>query len=211
MKGTKFIRHLMVIGALGLSLGLQLSAARSQDSQPAKVAALLEPAPAADIPSATKPRAKKQKSRAARSDRGTVGIGGYSPGTIVVKTRERRLYYILESGKAVRYTVGVGRPDKQWSGQSAISGKYIRPAWSPPEEIRRDNPRLPDVIPSGAASNPMGAAALTIAGGEYAIHGTNRPGSVGGFVSYGCIRMLNSDIMDLFARVDVGTPVVVER
>lgn len=144
-------------------------------------------------------------------DRGTVGLSGYSPGTIVIKTRERRLYYTVGNGRAVRYTVGVGRPDKQWTGQSLISGKYIKPAWSPPLEVRLDNPRLPNVIPGGAPNNPMGAAALTIAGGEYAIHGTNRPGSVGGFVSYGCIRMLNSDIMDLFKRVAVGTPVIVER
>lgn len=208
MNGTKSIQALVAIGVLGLSLGLQLSAASAQDSRPAKVAALQEPTPQAARPSATaRPAAKKVQKLA----RGMVSLGGYSPGTIVVKTRERRLYYILDTGKAVRYPVGVGRPDKQWSGHSAISGKYIRPAWSPPEEIRRDNPRLPYVIPGGAPNNPMGAAALTIAGGEYAIHGTNRPGSVGGFVSYGCIRMLNSDIMDLFERVAVGTPVVVER
>jgi len=142
---------------------------------------------------------------------GFASINGYSPGTVVIRTRERRLYYVLGNGKAVRYPVGVGRPDKQWFGQSMISGKYIKPAWSPPEEIRRDNPRLPHVIPSGAPNNPMGAAALTLSGGEYAIHGTNRPGSVGGFVSYGCIRMLNKDILDLFDRVAVGTTVVVER
>jgi lipoprotein-anchoring transpeptidase ErfK/SrfK len=147
----------------------------------------------------------------ARTERGTVSLGGYSPGTIVIKTRERRLYYVVGDGKAVRYPVGVGRPSKQWEGHSAISGKYIRPAWSPPEEIIRDKPRIARLIPGGAPNNPMGAAALTIAGGEYAIHGTNRPGSVGGFVSYGCIRMLNADILDLFDRVAVGTPVVVER
>jgi len=147
----------------------------------------------------------------ARADRGTVSLGGYSAGTIVIKTNQRRLYYIVGNGRAVSYPVGVGRRDKQWTGASMISGKYIKPAWSPPEEIRRDNPRLPYVIPGGAANNPMGAAAMTLLGGEYAIHGTNRPGSVGGFVSYGCIRMLNSDILDLFSRVAVGTPVVVER
>ena len=146
----------------------------------------------------------------AHADRGTVSLSGYSQGTIVIKTRERRLYYMVGDDRALRYPVGVGRPDKQWAGRSIISGKYIKPAWSPPEEIRRDNPRLPDVIPGGAANNPMGAAAMTLVGGEYAIHGTNRPGSVGGFVSYGCIRMLNSDILDLFNRVGVGTPVVVE-
>ena len=195
------IRALMSVGALGLALGMPVSATRAQ-----VLATLGDPSPPAAIPS-TKDAAKK----AQKSERGTVSLGGYSPGTIVIKTRERRLYYVLADGKAVRYSVGVGRPDKQWSGQSAISGKYIRPAWSPPEEIRLDNPRLPYVIPGGAPNNPMGAAALTIAGGEYAIHGTNRPGSVGGFVSYGCIRMLNSDVLDLFERVAVGTPVVVER
>ena len=147
----------------------------------------------------------------ARAGRGTASLNGYSPGTIVIKTRERRLYYVVGNGQAVRYPVGVGRPDKQWFGHSAISGKYIKPAWSPPAEIIRDNPRISRLIPSGAPNNPMGAAAMTIAGGEYAIHGTNRPGSVGGFVSYGCIRMLNSDILDLFERVAVGTPVIVER
>lgn len=146
-----------------------------------------------------------------KSERSLASLYSYRPGTIVVKTNERRLYYVVGNGQVLRYTVGVGRAGKQWSGQSAISGKYIRPAWSPPEEIRREKPGLPSVIPSGSPSNPMGAAAMTIAGGEYAIHGTNQPGSIGGFVSYGCIRMRNSDILDLFDRVAVGTPVVVER
>jgi lipoprotein-anchoring transpeptidase ErfK/SrfK len=78
----------------------------------------------------------------------------------------------------------------------------MRPAWSPPEEVRLDNPNLPDVIPGGAPNNPMGLAALTVSGGEYAIHGTNRPESIGKFASYGCIRMHNEDIADLFERVD---------
>ena len=65
------------------------------------------------------------------------------------------------------------------------------------------------MIPGGSPSNPMGVAAMTLAGGEYAIHGTNRPNSVGGYVSYGCVRMYNQDISDLFNRVEVGTPVVV--
>ncbi len=67
------------------------------------------------------------------------------------------------------------------------------------------------VIPGGSPHNPMGAAALTMRGGEYAIHGTNRPELIGGFVSHGCIRMYNSDIRELYRLVDVGTPVVVER
>ena len=131
------------------------------------------------------------------------------PGTVVVKTQERRLYLVLGDGTAIRYPVAVGRPGKQWEGSTRVSGKHISPAWSPPDEVRADNPRLPDVIPGGSPSNPMGPRALTLAGGEYAIHGTNRPNSIGTFASYGCIRMYNEDILDLFERVDVGTPVVV--
>jgi lipoprotein-anchoring transpeptidase ErfK/SrfK len=114
--------------------------------------------------------------------------GEYSPGTIIVKTNERRLYYVVDQGHAVRYPVGVGRAGKQWAGTTRIDGKYRNPAWSPPREVKRDKPSMPDVIP-----------------------GTNMPGSVGGFVSYGCIRMLNGDISDLYQRVSVGTTVVVTR
>ena len=139
-----------------------------------------------------------------------VGISGdYTPGTIVVKTSERRLYLILDYGHAMRYPVGVGKSGKQWAGTTQIDGKYRNPAWSPPAEVKHDKPNMPDVIPGGSPKNPMGVAAMTLAGGEYAIHGTNMPGSVGGFVSYGCIRMLNTDISDLYQRVSVGTPVVI--
>ena len=139
-----------------------------------------------------------------------VGISGeYTPGTIVVKTSERRLYLILDYGHAMRYPVGVGKSGKQWAGTTQIDGKYRNPAWAPPSEVKRDKPSIPDVIPGGSRRNPMGVAALTLAGGQYAIHGTNRPGSVGGFVSYGCIRMLNDDITDLYHRVSIGTTVTV--
>jgi lipoprotein-anchoring transpeptidase ErfK/SrfK len=142
-----------------------------------------------------------------------VGFSGtYTSGTVVVKTSERALYYVLGNGKAVRYPVGVGRAGKQWTGTAFISGKQLRPAWSPPAEVKRDKPSLPNVIPGGSPSNPMGAAAMTLSGGgEYAIHGTNNPGSVGGFVSYGCIRMYNADVLDLYNRVGWGTTVVVTR
>ncbi|CAN5360535.1 L,D-transpeptidase [soil metagenome] len=135
----------------------------------------------------------------------------FGPGTIVVRTQERRLYLVLGSGQAIRYTVGVGRAGRQWAGNSHIDGKYIRPNWSPPDAVRHDKPSLPEVVAGGSPANPMGAAAMTLAGGEYAIHGTNMPQLIGGFVSYGCIRMYNQDITDLFGRVAVGTPVVVTR
>ena len=125
-------------------------------------------------------------------------LSAYEPGTIVVKTSERRLYLILGNGQTRSYTVGVGRAGKTWTGTSYVNGKYLKPAWSPPAEVRADKPHLPAVIPGGSSSNPMGVAAMTLSGGgEYAIHGTNNPSSIGGYVSYGCIRMHNSDIMDL--------------
>jgi len=135
--------------------------------------------------------------------------GGVQPGTIVIKTSERRLYLALGDGSAIRYPVAVGRPGKQWFGWASIDGKYMRPAWSPPAEVKRDNPRLPNVIAGGSPHNPMGVGALTLSRGQYAIHGTNRPDSIGRYASYGCIRMHNQDIVDLFGRVSVGTPVVV--
>ena len=136
---------------------------------------------------------------------------GVSPGTVVVRTAERRLYLVNGDGTAIRYPVAVGRPGKQWTGATRIDGKYVEPAWSPPSEVKRDNPRLPNVIAGGSPRNPMGAAAMTLAGGEYAIHGTNRPSSVGTYASYGCIRMYNQDVVDLYGRVDVGTQVYVTR
>ena len=134
-----------------------------------------------------------------------------SAGTVVVRTHERRLYYVLGDGKAIRYPVGVGMWSKQWAGTTRIDGKYLKPAWSPPKDVKRDKPSIPNLIAGGSPKNPMGAAALTLAGGEYAIHGTNMPGSVGGFVSYGCIRMFNQDVVDLYSRVSVGTTVMVVR
>ena len=135
------------------------------------------------------------------------------PGTIVVKTTERRLYLALGDGRAIRYRVAVGKPGKQWFGWRVVDGKHVKPAWSPPADVKRDNPRLPDVIPGGAPGNPMGARALTLNGDLYAIHGTSASmrRSIGTYASYGCIRMLDEDIVDLFERVRVGTPVVVTR
>ena len=156
-----------------------------------------------------KPQAVKRDIKHARE---TVRLNGYSAGTIVIKTNERHLYYVTGEGQAIRYRVGVGKAGMAWTGQSSIDGKYISPAWQAPDSIRRDRSRAAPVIPGGGPSNPMGAAALTLSGGgQYAIHGTNNPGSIGGFVSHGCIRMYNQDIMDLYARVSVGTKVVVLR
>lgn len=135
-----------------------------------------------------------------------VSFSGFAPGTIVVKTTERRLYFVLDPYRALRFPVGVGRAGKTWTGVARVEGKYVRPAWQAPPELGGG-----PVIPGGAPNNPMGEAALTLRGGEYAIHGTNRPQSIGGFVSSGCIRMHNRDIRELYQLVQVGAPVIVEQ
>jgi lipoprotein-anchoring transpeptidase ErfK/SrfK len=132
-------------------------------------------------------------------------------GIIVIVNSERALYLTLGNGHAIRYRVAVAKRGMQWQGTRYIDGKHVNPAWAPPPEVRRDFPTMKAVYEGGAPDNPMGVRALTLTGGEYAIHGTNRPNSVGRFASYGCFRMYNEDIVDLFERVQVGTPVIVTR
>jgi len=134
-------------------------------------------------------------------------FASFPPGTIVIRTAERRLYLLTGNGEPLSYPVAVGKPGNKWIGERSIDGKYIRPAWQAPPGLRSSAGS--HVIPGGSPANPMGAAALTLSGGEYAIHGTNNPNSIGTFASNGCIRMHNSDIMDLYQRVRVGTRVVV--
>jgi len=143
--------------------------------------------------------------------RDVVSFGGYAPGTIVIYTGARSLYYVTSGGQAIRYPVGVGRAGMAWHGRANIARKSLRPGWGPPADIALANPHLPLFIPGGSPRNPMGAAAMGLTRGNYAIHGTNEPGSIGRFVSHGCIRMHNEDVLDLYSRVHVGTEVVVLR
>ena len=136
--------------------------------------------------------------------------GAYQAGTIVVKTSERRLYYVLGGGQAVRYPIAVGRPGKEWSGSTQIARKEVNPVWQPPDEVRRDKPTLPFLVPPGP-HNPLGPRAMVLAHGQYAIHGTNKRESIGTRASYGCIRMYNEDVVELYEKVSIGTPVVVQR
>ena len=131
-------------------------------------------------------------------------------GTVVIRTSEKRLYFVLGNGTAIRYRVAVGRPGKQWFGTLVIDGKYRAPAWTPYVGAKISSAPA-RVVPGGSPANPMGAAALTLSGDKYAIHGTNRPASIGTYASAGCIRMMNEDVLDLFARVNVGTPVLSQR
>ncbi|WP_155905151.1 L,D-transpeptidase [Methylopila sp. M107] len=134
----------------------------------------------------------------------------YGAGTIVISNSERALYLVRGWGKGVvRYRVAVGKPGRAWLGSARIRGKYVQPSWSPPAAVKADHPHLPNVIAGGVKSNPMGPRALLLDRDQYAIHGTNRPRSIGTYASYGCIRMRNEDIVELYREVGVGTRVVV--
>ncbi len=134
------------------------------------------------------------------------------PGTIVISASQRKLFYVVSPGVAIRYPVAVPKRGKEWSGYAEIDGKYLHPDWTPPDVVRADHPELPSFIPGGSSRNPMGVAALTLDRGEVAIHGTSprMRGSIGTAASYGCIRMLNEDVADLYSRVDIGSPVIMQ-
>jgi lipoprotein-anchoring transpeptidase ErfK/SrfK len=142
---------------------------------------------------------------------------GERPGTIVVHTDERYLYLVSEGGRAMRYGVGIGREGFAWSGHGHIGRKAVWPTWTPTADMIRRDPdtNLPfkDGMPGGT-NNPLGARAMYIyspSGNDtlYRIHGTNDPQSIGTAVSSGCVRLIDQDIIDLFGRVPVGSPLVV--
>ena len=134
----------------------------------------------------------------------------YKPGTIVIETDERRLYLVMEDGKALKYGVGVGRDGFTWSGTHRISRKAEWPGWTPPPEMRKRVPDLPAYM-EGGPENPLGARALYIGSTLYRVHGTSEPWSIGQAVSSGCIRLTNDDVTDLYERVQVGALVVVNH
>jgi lipoprotein-anchoring transpeptidase ErfK/SrfK len=134
----------------------------------------------------------------------------HAPGTVVVSTKERRLYLVMEDGKAMQYGVGVGRPGFQWGGVQSITRKAEWPSWTPPAQMLKRRPDLPRFM-KGGPDNPLGARALYLGSTLYRIHGSNEPETIGEAVSSGCIRMTNDDVTDLYNRVRVGTRVVVMR
>jgi lipoprotein-anchoring transpeptidase ErfK/SrfK len=136
--------------------------------------------------------------------------GREAAGTIVVNTRERRLYFVMGGGRAVRYAVGVGREGFQWAGTQRITNMQQWPDWRPPAEMIKRRPDLPRYM-AGGPSNPLGARALYLGASIFRIHGSNEPETIGQAVSSGCIRMLNEDVVDLYNRVKIGTQVVVLR
>jgi lipoprotein-anchoring transpeptidase ErfK/SrfK len=137
-------------------------------------------------------------------------IGNYSPGTIIINTTERRLYYVTGAGQAIRYGIGVGRIGFTWAGVTAVSAKKEWPDWTPPAEMIARRPGLPRHM-KGGIDNPLGARAMYLGSSLYRIHGSNEPETIGQAVSSGCFRMTNDDVVDLYNRVNVGARVIVLR
>jgi len=129
-------------------------------------------------------------------------------GTVIIDTAHTFLYLTLGAGRALRYGIGVGRSGFTWSGVEAVSRKSEWPDWIPPAEMIARQPYLPRWV-GGGPGNPLGARALYLGNTDYRIHGTNNPASIGKHVSSGCIRMRDADVIDLYARVAIGTKVVV--
>ncbi|HEY6753872.1 MAG TPA: L,D-transpeptidase [Pseudolabrys sp.] len=145
----------------------------------------------------------------ARLKRQIVNYTGHeAAGTVIIDTPNTFLYYVLGSGKAIRYGIGVGREGFTWSGVKSVERKAEWPDWYPPAEMLARQPYLPRMT-SGGPGNPLGARAMYIAGTQYRIHGTNAPSTIGKQVSSGCIRLKNADVIDLYNRVQVGAKVIV--
>jgi lipoprotein-anchoring transpeptidase ErfK/SrfK len=136
--------------------------------------------------------------------------GNHRPGTIVINTSERRLYYVLGDGRAIRYGIGVGRPGFTWAGVKNVSAKKEWPDWTPPAAMLRRRPDLPRHM-KGGPENPLGARAMYLGSSLYRIHGSNEPETIGQAVSSGCFRMTNDDVIDLYERTRVGATVIITR
>lgn len=134
----------------------------------------------------------------------------YAPGTIIVDTRERRLYLVTANGQAIRYGIGVGRDGFRWGGVHRVTAKKEWPSWTPPAQMLRRRPDLPRHM-EGGPENPLGARAMYLGSTLYRIHGSNEPETIGQAVSSGCFRMVNDDVIDLYNRVQVGATVIVKN
>ena len=132
------------------------------------------------------------------------------PGTIVISTKERRLYLVLGNGQALRYGIGVGRDGFSWSGVKRVTAKKEWPTWTPPSQMLRRRPDLPRFM-KGGPDNPLGARAMYLGSTLYRIHGSHEPETIGLAVSSGCFRLTNEDFIDLYSRVQVGATVIVRQ
>ncbi|HEX5507730.1 MAG TPA: L,D-transpeptidase [Pseudolabrys sp.] len=194
-------QHAYVFAAV-LSAAAATAAAQPFDPPPQPTIADIEPGVDHGSSDANLPSQYQRQSVFYRTE--------YPPGTIIVNTADRFLYLILGNNVALRYGVGVGRDGFQWGGTLRITRKAEWPDWYPPPEMIKRQPYLPRMM-AGGPGNPLGARAMYLGNTVYRIHGTNAPETIGHAVSSGCIRLVNDEIIDLYARVPIGTKVVVQH
>src|SRR5208337_2598351 len=218
-------RSLLLIGLASLAISTDEGAAQSlfrfPSSAPLSPEAPLQLSPDVD-PNYLPPDADPNYSTPGGFDkdvnmrlstrREVVDPTGEQPGTVTINTRLRKLFLSLGDGRAIEYGIGVGRQGFAWKGVAEVGRKAFWPGWTPPPEMLARQPELPPHL-DGGMDNPLGARALYLFQGNkdtlFRIHGTNEPKTIGHAVSSGCIRMLNSDVIDLYGRVAKGTRVVV--
>ena len=197
-------RTLMIVASLMAAMMASEAPAQSSGARPATTAS--------DVAPSVRNRAvpEKYKRRMVRFSTNE------APGTIIVDTHNKFLYYVEGKNRATRYGIGVGREGFGWSGVVKIGRKAEWPSWTPPAEMRRREAARGHILPAvqkGGPDNPLGARAMYLyKGGRdtiFRIHGTNQPWSIGLNLSSGCIRMMNKDVEHLYSRAPVGTKVIV--
>ena len=191
--------------AAGLMLSVLPASVLAQPNMPAHDGAPV--VRVTQMPKTVKPQFKRQRVRLVTDE---------APGTIIIDTNHKYLYYVEGKNRATRYGIGVGREGFGWSGIVNVGRKEEWPSWRPPAEMRARearNGRILPVVQEGGIDNPLGARALYLyKGGRdtiFRIHGTNQPWTIGLNMSSGCIRMMNKDVEHLYARAGIGSKVVV--
>jgi lipoprotein-anchoring transpeptidase ErfK/SrfK len=191
--------------AAAVFAGLMVTAAQAQTAKPFEGVVLVAAVAQDDI----QPEALKQVAQPTFKRGQIIDYTTPMPaGSIIVKTKQNVLFFVLGNGKAVKYRVATAKKGFEWSGTHSVSSKTQWPDWRPPAEMRKRRPELPAFM-AGGPQNPLGARAIYIGGTIYRIHGTNEPSSIGKPASSGCIRMLNEDVSELYKFVKPGAKVTV--
>jgi lipoprotein-anchoring transpeptidase ErfK/SrfK len=212
-----FVRSVLLIGLASVAIPSDRGAAASLSPAPV----FFSPPPAAtkaDLPADADPYYStpggfdKDVDMSLTTRKEVNDPTGEPAGTLTINTKLRKLFLSMGDGRAIQYGIGVGRQGFAWKGVAEVGRKAFWPGWTPPPEMIARRPDLPAHM-DGGMENPLGARALYLFQDKkdtlFRIHGTNEPGSIGKAVSSGCIRMLDSDVIDLYQRVAKGTRVVV--
>jgi lipoprotein-anchoring transpeptidase ErfK/SrfK len=190
--------------AVGFFAATAQAASVAPSQQDATQAVVIVPASANPMQEGSAKAVKQQ------FDRGTVisFAAQADKGSIIINTKQNKLYFVLGNGKALMFRVATARKGFEWQGTHKVSMKTEWPSWTPPAEMRARHPELPAFM-KGGKNNPLGARAIYLGSSLYRIHGTNEPKSIGKAASSGCIRMLNEDVTYLYTLVKLGAQVTV--